>query len=379
MKFSANVHHPLSARLVGQTSVCPPALAGVPLPGNPRARQLFRNSLPQTLLCAFLLSTPALAVERAAYDVNGRLTALLSNAEDVPVATNVVAILPTGKRISLQRRTEARRSGDALTWSLSFELPDGGHGTIDLKSVEDASGVHYTTALAAESTLEIDAIEVVVDLPRAAFVKGSVTPDNAPPVTLAVSKPGSPVMFRGDAKTLHFTGSTGILTIDATFDQPHTVSVVDRWDTTGRSYQLRTVLMKGPVYSGAKASLTTTLLLASNPPAPPPVHLTLDTSRPRYSFDGFGGNYCWDTKSPIADYTMQNLKVSWARSEMKLLQWDKHRDSPPPDVRGDLERNDAALPATAHSIRHQHLVAPRALLHRRVRTTQVRPQPTDQA
>jgi hypothetical protein len=290
------------------------------------------------LVWALVACTPALALERAAYDVGGRITALLSDGEDIPITTNVVAVLPTGKRVPLQgRRSEARRHGEALAWSLDFELPDSGHGTIEFKSEEDAAGVHYSCALAADSTLEIDAVEFVVDLPRAAFVKGRVTPDNAPGVGLAAVKPGSPVLFRGETKALHFAAPTGNLTIDAGFEQPHMASVVDRWDNNGRSYQLRVVLLKGPVYSGAKAGLTTTLGLTNNPPAPPPAHITLDTSRTRFQFDGFGGDYCWDTRSPIADYTMKNLKVAWARSEMKLLQWDKHRDPPSDEVRGDLE------------------------------------------
>ena len=35
-----------------------------------------------------------------------RITALLSNAEDVEIATNVVAVLPNGKRVRLQTRRE---------------------------------------------------------------------------------------------------------------------------------------------------------------------------------------------------------------------------------------------------------------------------------
>ena len=292
----------------------------------------------QVVVFAAACTLPALAVERAAYDVGGRLTALLSDAEDVDIATNVVAILPTGKRIPLQgRRSEAHRHGDALAWSLDFELPDGGHGSLEFKSDEDASGVHYSTALSAGSSLEVDAIEFVVDLPHAALVKGRVTPDNAPAGPLALSKPASPILFRGDTTALHFAGPTGTLLIDASFDQPRTASVVDRWDNIGRSYQLRVVLVKGPVNSGAKASLTTTLRLANNPPTPPPAHLTIDTSHARYPFDGFGGNYCWDTRSPVAAYTLKNLKVGWARSEMKLLQWDKHRDMPTEEVRSDME------------------------------------------
>ena len=59
-----------------------------------------------------LLCIPAAAVEKAAYDSNGRIVALLSDAEDVDVATNLAAVLPSGKRIPLQVRIV--RDGDVL-------------------------------------------------------------------------------------------------------------------------------------------------------------------------------------------------------------------------------------------------------------------------
>jgi hypothetical protein len=289
-------------------------------------------------LLLLLVILPALANEQAAYDVGGRITALLSNAEDVDIATNIVAVLPNGKRVRLQRRGEdARRQGHDLTWSLDFELPDEGHGTLNLKSEEDATGLRYTTAIAAGSALEVSAIELVIDLPHDTFVTGRVTPDGVAAVPLAAIRPPSPVLFSGNTPALDFANAGGNLLIDVSFDKPTSATVVDRWDSNGRSYQLRAVIVKGPVASGAKGSLTTTLRLNNRLPAPPPVHLTVDITKTRFSFDGLGGDYCWDTRSPAAKYTFDNLNVGWARTEMKLLQWDKHRDAPTPEVRGDLE------------------------------------------
>lgn len=289
-------------------------------------------------LLLLLSILPALGNEQAAYDVGGRITALLSNAEDVVVATNVVAVLPNGKRVKLQRRGEdAHREGRDLSWSIDFELPDGGHGTLHLKSEEDATGLRYTTAIAADSFLDVDAIEFVIDLPQKTFVTGLLTPDGAAPVPLATIRPASPILFSGNTPALNFANAAGNLLIDAGFDKPAAATVVDHWDSNGRSYQLRAVILKGPVGSGMKASLTTTLRLSNHLPPPPPVNVTLDTTKTRFSFDGFGGDYCWDTRSPIAKYTFDNLNVGWARTEMKLLQWDRHRDNPLPEVRGDFE------------------------------------------
>ena len=80
------------------------------------------------------LCAPALGGEKAAYDSNGRIVAMISDAGDVQVTSNMVAVLPSGKRIPLlvrRDRVGAVRQGSALAWSIAFTLPDGGSGRID--------------------------------------------------------------------------------------------------------------------------------------------------------------------------------------------------------------------------------------------------------
>src|SRR4051812_31969182 len=99
------------------------------------------------LLPMLLALMPAFAAEQAAYDSNGRVISLIAGAEDFPVSTSLVAVLPNGKRVPLQIRrgqSGAQRRGEALAWSSPFTLPDGGRGRMDLSSVEDASGVHFS-------------------------------------------------------------------------------------------------------------------------------------------------------------------------------------------------------------------------------------------
>jgi len=146
-----------------------------------------------------------------------------------------------------------------------------------------------------------------------------------------------PVLFSGHTPVLRFQDAARTLALDVAFDQARAASVVDRWDALGRSFQLRAAFAQGPVSSGASAALTVSLHLTDTHPAPPPVRLTLDASKTRYHFDGFGGNYCWSNSSPIAAYTLNNLKLAWARSEMKVVQWDAQRDHPGPELRADLE------------------------------------------
>src|SRR5262249_36059341 len=68
-----------------------------------------------------------------------------------------------------------------------------------------------------------------------------------------------------------------------------------------------------------------------------PVRVSIDSSKPVFRFDGFGGNYCWNNQSPISAYTLDNLKLAWARTELKARQWDTHRTDPPREIRADLE------------------------------------------
>jgi len=285
-----------------------------------------------------ILCLPAMAAEKAAYDSNGRIIAMLSDGEDTLVASNVVAVMPGGKRVPLQIRRGgggASRQGSALFWTSPFELPDGGRGRLELKSEEDSAGVRYAVNLTAQNPLNVSAVEFVLDLPRPVFVNGTGRVEGTPPFRLAAVRAAGPVLFQGSTAALDLQARDTALSV--AFDQPHAATVFDRWETSGRSFQVRTVLAQESVAGGATASLVTTLRLTNTAATQPPVKLTLDTSRTSFHFDGFGGNYCWNNASPAAAYTLNNLKLAWARSEMKVIQWDKERDHPGPTIRADME------------------------------------------
>src|SRR5512138_1167630 len=142
-------------------------------------------------LILLALCAPLLGVEKAAYDSNGRIVAMISDAGDVQVASNVVAVLPTGKRVPLlvrRNRVGATRQGSALAWSINFALPDGGSGRIDWKAEEDDSGVKYSNTVTASSALDLDAIELTFGVSRTAFAGGRLSGGSAP-VTLANVRP----------------------------------------------------------------------------------------------------------------------------------------------------------------------------------------------
>lgn len=302
------------------------------------------------LLPALILSgTASRAAEKAAYDSMGRVIALISPGEDLPLLSNLVAVLPSGRRVPLQTRKQspgATRAGNGLVWSAPFTLPDGGRGRMELRSTEDAASIHYSVSVAAETNLEVDSIEFVVDIPRERFVNGQFTADSAlpaviEPVRLGPVKPHDSAFFRGTANALHLHDAAGQRTLDLAFEQPTELALLDNWDASGRSYQVRIPIKHGSWYSGMKSVLAATLRLTDETTTAPLAHVNVDASQPRYKFQGFGGNYCWDNRSPVAAYTLDHLKIAWARTAMKPVEWDKQRDvsknNLSPELRADLE------------------------------------------
>src|SRR5260370_29211186 len=98
-------------------------------------------------LALLLFCLPAVCPEKAAYDSNGRITALLSDAGALGVTSNLVAVLPGGKRVPLMTRRDESpptRQGLDLASSLAFTLPDGGRGRPTLKSDDAPAGLRYT-------------------------------------------------------------------------------------------------------------------------------------------------------------------------------------------------------------------------------------------
>jgi len=247
---------------------------------------------------ALLVSAPVTAfeAEQAAYDSNGRITSLIGPGADFPLTTNIVAVLPNNKRLSLQVRRGAAgtvRHGDALDWSAAFTLPDGDRGHMELKSIEDASGVHYSAAVTADTDLTVSAIEFVVGVPRAAFVHGSAATTTGPPIQIGLEQPPGGLFFSGESSEVKFQDEGGARTLDVSFEGPRPVALADRWDADGRFLELRTAIRAGEWKSGNTASIAATLHFLDTTVAAP-ARLTIDSSKVQYQFQGFGGNYCWE-------------------------------------------------------------------------------------
>jgi hypothetical protein len=219
------------------------------------------------------------AQERMATNGNGDLIALLDNDDELPV----------------------RVTTNALDAELKF--------AVEGPSVR-ATGL-------ARALRPVDFIRV--EVPREMFLNGSVTAGGA-------SAALGPSRIKGDA----------ILASDATewtLATPHRKLTVmlppggarlqERWDARpGRRYVLE-VPFRGQ---------TDVRLVFNASPEASPATARIETAKTRGKLNGFGGNYCFGIESPVAAYTLENLKHAWARTEMTLTEWEPENDDADPDT-----------------------------------------------
>jgi O-glycosyl hydrolase len=306
------------------------------------------------------------AAERAGYDSRGRIISLLSDGGEVEVYSNYVAVAPNGKRTVLlerQIRGGPQNQGQLKSWQGTYGTPESGRFRLEWQTTDGETGLRYTTTVTPDSG-EFKTVEFVLDIPRDVFVDGRLTPEGGQPLTLPQARHSGAALFSGRTGSLRFEDSTGRIAITIALDGGREASVIDRWDLLGmahiipnmpldeggqlgtmyygktrRSYQVRIPLLSGPAEASVKAGLAGTFTLANKTVAPP-ARLSVDAGKARYSFDGFGANFCWDKAGgeahPIQEYLVKALKPAWARTEMKVLQWDRSRENPPQAVKYDM-------------------------------------------
>jgi O-glycosyl hydrolase len=296
------------------------------------------------LLC-FVAATALAATEPATYNSAGALTSLIHDGAAIPVHGEFVVDFGHDLQVTLQphdQKSPIAREGSKLHWSGVPTFPNGGKAAVDVSWSETDDGLALTgTAISGDPAdaigwrrpLEIKSVDYVIDLPRAAFAGGHVEPSG---VALPTIKPADPVFFNAATANITLTDAQKNWTLALTLDHARPVTITDHWDATGRSYRIRIRLGGGLWPFGEPYALGLTLKLEGRASAPA-AHVSIDPAGKRYEFDGFGGDYCFNTQTPAADYLMSHLRNAWARLEFKGSNWDRERAHPGPELVRDFE------------------------------------------
>ncbi len=298
----------------------------------------------------FLLGAGAscLGAERATYDTGGALTSLIANGEELPVRGEFVVKFTGAPAVTAQphdQRSPIARPGMERRWEGTVPFANGAQSQLSVAWSETDAGVVLDGSVTAKSPfpgpaslrfpMDVESLDYVIDLPRASFGGWHMEPSGLP---LPLTKPADPTFFRATTASVAFADAQGNMRLSLALDQPRPVTVTDTWDASGRSYRVRIAVKSGPWMMGSTLKLGLTLSLTGAPRGAL-ANLSVDPAAALYPFDGFGGNYRVYADSPVVDYTLDNLRLSWARFEFKAAAWDHDRaaPSPSPQLTRDFE------------------------------------------
>lgn len=229
---------------------------------------------PIFLLCAALCA----AQERMAVDSKGNLAALLDRDDELPVRITTSAF-----------------------------------------TAESKAAVEGPSVVVTMTTRNPRPVDVVrVETPRDMFLNGTVRAGSQTAALLPIRARGDAILSSEAAQWVLETPSRK-LTIML---PPGGAKLLERWDQRqGRRYLLEVPMRP---QTGIR------LVFEANPDTSP-VTARIMPGQVRGKLHGFGGNYCFGIESPVAAYTLENLKHAWARTEMTLAEWEPQNDNESPD------------------------------------------------
>lgn len=238
-------------------------------------------------------------------------------------------------------------------------MPDGSRLQLEWRTQDSDAGLNYQSKITSEDA-GFERVELVLNIAPEVFASGRLRVDGGTPIMLPHAGPEGPQGHAGSFSRLQLENASGTVRIAIDFGTPREAALLDRWEVQGdvirtrmpldeggqtgtmylartqRSYQLIMPVLR----SGERQGEFSARMAHESVNAAPEARLSVDPGRTRYTFDGFGGNFCWDNgkgNSAIQAYILENLKLAWARTEMKLVSWDALGRRPGADVRMDLE------------------------------------------
>jgi hypothetical protein len=281
-------------------------------------------------LCAIQMAVYA---QTSIVDASGRVVAMTYSGEQTGVRTNLVLPTPGWQRtLSLPTpdQVTVTRTDTASTFKGAIAL-DATHRLDFTEVVREADGKTLISLdYSAAGDLVAEGLYLRIDLPWIDFQSGTVWHDDPlRTVVLPAVAPPKPDLLGGQTAGLWAVDAGGALRWSARFDRPFFVNLQDKSNESPKAYTFWVYLLRGSIPSGTRGNVQLELEVSGTPDTTP-ARLSMDAAAPRYRFQGFGGNYCFQVDSPVARYTLDNLAVRWARVEMSLDEWEPVNDNNSP-------------------------------------------------
>ena len=282
-------------------------------------------------IAPLMLATACLcSAQMIVTDNSGRMVAMLYSGETTEVRTNLVLPTPGWVRtIGLAgTNSSITRSEAVTTWKGSLAI-DPTHRIDYTETLRyDGSTAIFAIDYTAAGDLATEGLFLRIDIPWSEFTNGKASYDDRSIALPAIEQPQANLLG-GNTASIAAEGSVNALRWTARFDRAFFVNLQDKSNESPRAFTFWVYLLRGPLIPGGTHASAQFSLAVSGVPDTSPARLSFD-STPRYRFFGFGGNYSFQTDSPAAQYTLDNLAVRYARVEMSLDEWEPVNDNESP-------------------------------------------------
>ena len=285
------------------------------------------------LLCCL----PTGAADIAQTDRVGRIQALDLEGDPVAIRTNLRIPLAGWRSLpdlSRARDIKALRESGKRVWTGRIEVEKGKWYRFRQVLSEEKGTVRLALRVIAEGDVKTEGVFFWLTLPVSVFAGGAceLTRGGAAVESAAMprTRPARRHFASANATGAAISGPEGKPRLEVSLDQACSVVVQDNREWNSPTYSAFVRFPARQLAKGQTTALEVRLKLTGEADHSP-ASLVLDATKARYRLDGIGGNYCFGIESPVSHYTLDNLRVAWARTEMTPPEWEPRNDNGSPD------------------------------------------------
>jgi hypothetical protein len=272
------------------------------------------------VMCAVVAR--AAAGPKAMVDSAGQIDAVRVGDAFVDLQTRILVPPPGYTRYLPQgyaRDIRREETGDTRRWRGRIEVQKGRLCRFEQTLTEEEDVLRLDIGLTGETDVETEGARLEISLPWRLVGGG--------PCMLIRPADGTPGLAEDAGRRrvsarcwgVQWSSSDDPLAIDVELDRECRVDIDDRTPGGGSGCKV-TVWLTGPRLARGETATLTAILQVSGRPESQAARAGL-TGEEAGPFHGFGGNYCREVDSPVARYTLENLRMGWARIEMHPDLW----------------------------------------------------------
>ncbi|MCY2950618.1 MAG: hypothetical protein NTU53_01415 [Planctomycetota bacterium] len=221
--------------------------------------------------------------------------------------------------------------GGKKTWKGSLGQRDGAAVAVEQSVSDEGAKVVFDVKAAGEREGEIEGVFFEVRLPAGEFAGGTMNAGGQV-MKVPTTLPAERVLGSGAWEKLRIEDEKGNVAVCVEVPPGMMVNVTDnrKWEDW---FIVSVGMHKGSLVKGQSVG-GVVRVWAEGQVDVEPAKVVVDGGRVRYRMMGMGGNYCFGIDSPVAKFTMENLRVATSRTEMSLRAWE------PVNVGGEGLGND---------------------------------------